>query len=97
MSKEKFTPGDWFVDANYNPGEILIRTAIPDDNGSKSEYLDLCSFACDETDNARANANLIAAAPDMYTALQKIAAYTGFEYYPLNKYAAEALLKAEGK
>jgi hypothetical protein len=52
------TPGPWIVDGD-NEDEYIIR-AWPNDEG-----IDICSFECDESNNVKANARLIAAAPLM--------------------------------
>jgi hypothetical protein len=52
------TPGPWVVDGD-NEDEYIIR-AWPNDEG-----IDICSFECDESNNVKANARLIAAAPEL--------------------------------
>ena len=71
MSKTKFTPGPWFVDADFyvyggdgrkNQGEYFDGVEFP-------LVCDVESDSRDRTEN-KANAALIAAAPEMYYALK---------------------------
>ena len=70
---EKFTPGPWFVDADFyvyggdgrkNQGEYFDGVEFP-------LVCDAESDSRDRTEN-KANAALIAAAPEMYEALKKL-------------------------
>ena len=70
---EKFTPGLWFVDADFyvyggdgrkNQGEYFDEVEFP-------LVCDVESDSRDRTEN-KANAALIAAAPEMYEALKKL-------------------------
>ena len=61
MSKPQFTPGPWIVFPDHNVmGQKYFSVSYGDDDGQ------ICDFICHEAD-----ANLIAAAPDMYALLQK--------------------------
>lgn len=71
MSKTKFTPGPWFVDADFyvyggdgrkNQGEYFDGVEFP-------LVCDVESDSRDRTEN-KANAALIAAAPEMYGILE---------------------------
>ena len=75
MNESKFTPGPWFSNRQRvywkKPDKDLPRGTLP--NG----LICTCKSAEDwpECDaEARENANLIAAAPDMYSALEEILA-----------------------
>ena len=67
----KFTPGPWSIahDGNYPRIRKHFRT---------DHHMDVCGpvhgymYADDETANQAANAHLIAAAPDMYEALESL-------------------------
>lgn len=72
MSETKFTPGPWFVDADFY--------VYGGDGGKiKGEYFDGVEFplVCDAESDSRdrtenkANAALIAAAPELYRELEK--------------------------
>ena len=84
---EKFTPGPW-VNGRYDMGYIF------DANG---EYICVCGI--DDSDGANANAALIAAAPDMYQALEWAYRVHGDHGGPLGLGAAmaAALKKAKGE
>jgi hypothetical protein len=58
MNKEQFTPGPWVI------GKINSHTIFTELDGGES----ICEV--EHLDNYKANANLIAAAPDMYEALK---------------------------
>lgn len=66
---DKHTPGPWVVDINHATGNPeFIRTFISSSDGG--DMYDIANVWCDETGNAKANARLIAAAPDLLAALQ---------------------------
>lgn len=83
MSKEKFTPGEWtahlgimeptFVhigkDDDYVDGETTVICELH--HGIKKRHPDSVGFDFD-TSEMRANAALIAAAPEMYRLLYKL-------------------------
>ncbi len=106
MSKTKFTPGPWFVDADFyvyggdgrkNQGEYFDGVEFP-------LVCDVESDSRDRTEN-KANAALIAAAPEMYEFIRWIRSVQGQcaiikwrKFLPeiLDK-ADEILHKAEGE
>lgn len=106
MSKTKFTPGPWFVDADFyvyggdgrkNQGEYFDGVEFP-------LVCDVESDSRDRTEN-KANAALIAAAPEMYEFIRWIRSVQGQcaimkwrKFLPeiLDK-ADEILRKAEGE
>ena len=106
MSEEKFTPGPWFVDADFyvyggdgrkNQGEYFDGVEFP-------LVCDVESDSRDRTEN-KANAALIAAAPEMYEFIRWIRSVQGQcaimkwrKFLPeiLDK-ADEILHKAEGE
>ena len=60
MSNKKFTPGPWIVFPEHNVmGQKYFSVSYGDDDGQ------ICDFICHEAD-----ANLIAAAPEMYESLK---------------------------
>lgn len=78
MSKTKFTPGPWFVDADFyvyggdgrkNQGEYFDGVEFP-------LVCDVESDSRDRTEN-KANAALIAAAPEMYEFIRWIRSVQG--------------------
>lgn len=106
MSETKFTPGPWFVDADFyvyggdgrkNQGEYFDGVEFP-------LVCDVESDSRDRTEN-KANAALIAAAPEMYEFIRWIRSVQGQcaiikwrKFLPeiLDK-ADEILHKAEGE
>ena len=100
MSERKWTPGKWSVyeveRETYWPGIDAGRTSIvvwgdqQENNGVQGDTLE----------EAKANAHLIAAAPDLYEALQAMLDYCnaecGSKIYPGHQ-AYEALAKARGE
>ena len=93
MSDTKFTPGPWRYDrTNGSPttGEHMIAGAKP---GYLAEVRD-----CGSGD-VRANAHLIAAAPDLYAALDGLLGLldAGSLYEPQAYAARTALAKARGE
>lgn len=96
MSDTKFTPGPWFVSsANKEDYEIGIQSAI----GYQWHVCDVCD---DMPDDHVANAHLIAAAPELYDALEgllqnyKYNKRKGLGISPIMK-AQKALAKARGE
>jgi hypothetical protein len=89
----KHTPGPWSV----------MRTPSGYDHirGPKGQRISHeCSDLDDLGDEAKANATLIAAAPDLLAALKKIAngeGYYGAQAREYKEIAAIAIAKAEGK
>lgn len=66
MTETKFTKGPWFIDSKLIVGPRIDSDG--QDNGFISEVCD----ASLSIGNKKANANLIAAAPDLYEALQRL-------------------------
>lgn len=98
MSERKWTPGKWSVyqveRETYWPGIDAGRTSIvvwgdqQENNGVQGDTLE----------EAKANAQLIAAAPDMYEALEAIVTryHKGEDIYGWIDTAGQALAKARG-
>lgn len=68
MSDSKFTKGEWYIEKNYIT-TLEVSSALAD----------ICSVECDyrefqivPTDEQRANAHLIASAPDMYKMIERV-------------------------
>jgi hypothetical protein len=92
----EFTKGPWRLSRYHHPySEIVIGDG--NDSRAKAEGRLICSNESNRrpTSEYRANAHLIAAAPDMYEALKEITkhAYKGI----VMDVAYKALSKAEGK
>ena len=92
---EKFTPGPWNTEYSYRKDWYEIY-------GDEGMIMIAAAFNCQHKLD-RANAALIAAAPDMYEALESSAAYfemlesaTGVEHGQLHTIRA-ALKKAQGE
>lgn len=63
----KHTPGPWFINGPFDhDNDLFIRTSIDGEN------FDIANLSCDETEDTKANASLIAAAPDLLAALEFI-------------------------
>ena len=87
MSKPKFTPGPWQVHHENKVCRVI-----------RDEQLEIIGW-CDV--NNEANANLMAAAPDMYEALKNVC-HNGCrestaDEFCLHCYVAKALRKARGE
>lgn len=86
------TPGPWTVVGASNDLRIVYS-----DGELRSHVADLHSMSlCDEHGSLRANAALIAAAPDMFDALRAIVDAFGDRDSLLIDQAKAALAKAEG-
>ncbi|NTU49526.1 MAG: hypothetical protein HGA87_01285 [Desulfobulbaceae bacterium] len=79
MSEAKFTPGPWFPDDKSNFGNLVAansgRKSHEYDSGTRTvAMVQSCGFFEThdaEQENINANISLIAAAPDMYAALER--------------------------
>lgn len=97
MSATKFTPGPWVV----NP--ITAQVDVMRDDGPLPICLMLWPTKVRSEAETEANANLIAAAPEMYESLRSIVENWDFEhgdtpvYDPDIVMAREALKKARGE
>lgn len=73
MGNTKFTPGPWVYAPDYdeNDGDIIINRdyEFPVAICFKSDLRDEIQY---DPEEVRANANLIAAAPDLYAALEEV-------------------------
>jgi hypothetical protein len=71
--KTEFTKGPWSIDYDTRPAEVCTIYGVsnaPDNQGFLYVRGQLGDWSADENTN-RANANLIAAAPDLYAELVK--------------------------
>ena len=99
MGEAKFTPGPWSVDAGFEtsrPGDFDEYWQVHDGKDAIA-----CSAYC-YAGNRKANAHLIAAAPELYEVLDDIAtaAHNGFNIHQNSVLIAEAraaLAKARGE
>lgn len=93
MTHTKHTPAPWSVEGRIT-GKGFDRSAIV----AKTLIAEVYSEAFKDIENEKANAHLIAAAPDMYEALKALS-----DYYelPVSQSCLDAinnaLAKAEGK
>ena len=74
MSKEKFTPGPWTTDPDFP-----LNIYCADVTGSIVATCDGFEYAPRRAYEKAANANLIAAAPDLYETLSLIQGSTRFD------------------
>lgn len=95
MSESKHTPGPWMVmDGTYGFGTELGVCEV------KTEYFvaGIVADIPELEDRARANANLIAAAPEMLEALHKIEQQLDYgQIDAARRLATDAIAKAEGR
>ena len=103
MNNAKHTPGPWVVKSTDE--DINTKTIIDSDEFWIAKVLNF-NRASDDIRESQANANLIAAAPAMYEALQALLALIGDEDLPDNgelsgasicDFARSALAQAEGR
>lgn len=77
-SETKFTPGPWLVPDQTWRRELTVelsgddRIKCPGSGGAMSYTKTVCTLNWSGTDEWMANAHLIAAAPDMYEALERL-------------------------
>ena len=90
MSETKFTPGPWFV-KRQNPSPTTGEWMIA---GSKPGYL--AEIRDCGSGDVQANAHLIAAAPDLYAALEEVIRISDRKHDAWDK-AKAALVKARGE
>ena len=99
MSNEKFTQGEWLVEANDYYLEVRNSQGMITDTCSSGHVFD--GGDCLNGKAAVANAHLISAAPDMYRALLGLFELLSFDdkYMHLDevKAAEAALAKADGE
>ena len=105
---ETFTPGPWYLQSHGSdaspppgfslPGVAVFATAL-DGHDIKTRYSDdnfICGMWSVISDEDRANAALIAAAPDLYEALTKAAeTFRVYERLHLAKDTPEGIEKAK--
>lgn len=98
MSAPKFTPGRWSVssDDKLNP-ERAYGITVPWIDGEERGTVVIAEVThADSDERAKADAHLLAAAPDLYAALQKIDANAAESVEWIRRVARAALRKAEG-
>lgn len=98
------TQGPWIKRKSHkNPGDWTIRPADPDAPGYTNGYAPIAWVRGDERaqtkEQNKANATLIAAAPDLLAALQLAGSSAGFQYMTHETRAAieSAIAKATGE
>lgn len=79
MAKTKFTPGPWWTDGEYSADEcgVSVIAARADcgplpGNPTRGMVAFVSELLPENADRARANAHLIAAAPELYEALERL-------------------------
>ena len=97
MKMTKFTKGPWYLKARYLGKAYTVYAKDP-----MTEYGEQCLALISrnriqENDEKLANANLIAAAPDMYEILEDVLNDTHVLPSYLNKQIEKALKKARGE
>jgi hypothetical protein len=100
--EKKWTPGPWFIDEDSEP---VLRVMAHDPGLEPWHICDVAPLATssqDKTTNWYANAHLIAAAPELYDALEKAIEYhkkrnLGWHSDELVAYMEAALAKARGE
>lgn len=94
MPTKSFTPGPWDASKFIN-GDFRINY------GDQGRWLGLVYFDGDVSDRSRskANAHLIAAAPELYESLEDVLGLVTpeFEQCPMVAFAKAALAKARGE
>ncbi len=102
MTERKWTPGPWWTDGKYNGREmgchiIAARTDSGPLPGNPTRGMVAWASAVLNTEarNCEANAILIAAAPDLYEALEELMTVHG-DAGPVSARARAALAKARG-
>jgi hypothetical protein len=93
MSEAKFTKGPWEVDQQVNKISWIL-SAEDDFNKAVAKVTQYGSI---DTSTMNANAYLIAAAPDMYAFISKMALALSSDYPALRDSALEILAKARGE
>ena len=94
MSEAKFTSSEWVVDV-YPAG---AQVDVVSECGRKTLHCNKRYFSENLTDEDLANAHLIAAAPEMYEMLEKIAKSTVHDKnYATAKPIFDLLAKARGE
>jgi hypothetical protein len=106
MSEPKWTPGPWRKKTNGNIGNSIEaqsgRQAHADDDGMRivATYQECTAsdqYAAQE-ENRAANGNLIAAAPELYEALEECASHAGGDIGDIDWAMVRAtLVKARGE
>lgn len=106
MSEAKFTPGPWHVPTGPFVGGLSVEVRAddyfikcPGSGGAMSLTQTVCKLDWSETEEWEANAHLIAAAPELYEALEAAANSSGFQYmfYETREKINSALAKARGE
>ena len=93
----KFTPGPWAVRPGFPPrgkGPLGWEVGAQDFPCVCTNYL---YYAADDEEASQANARLIAAAPDMYAALQLFIIGANVSYVTALEIARAAIAKADGE
>lgn len=88
MSKPKFTPGPWWIDDDNRPGMSWNRNIVHGTGENRICFMAHSDNKAPERDAA--NAHLIAAAPELYEALERLLSLLGNYVGWRNTAAAEA-------
>jgi len=96
MSESKFTPGPWKKFSRWNDRYLAVIDSIPDRNGKVVANC-ICHVALTNED-AKANANLIVAAPELLAACEAFVAADNQDGGSLAYVMAiEAIKRAKGE
>lgn len=102
MSETKFTPGPWVIDPETRPSEVCTIHGMPRDERTNYQgwaYVrGELGYWDSSPDEEMANAHLIAAAPELYEALEAmLEECEDDEFAPHVMDAKAALAKARGE
>ena len=97
MSDTKFTRGPWVVDAlaDGRPMRITAPYESPHRKGGIVQITRWNAITLPSSEEGKANAHLISAAPDMFAALEFM--YENGDGYDAREMARNALAKARGQ
>ena len=91
MSNTKFTPGPWQIAGMIRSGDAIEIKTVNDD-----PYCIGMAYDVNRNPENKANAHLIAAAPELYKELERLVFVFGNKFPDEVEAAKAALLKAQG-
>ena len=97
MSETKFTKGPWVVSEHEDEVSVFMGEAVDSPHEYNCSDVWVCdSYWSENDETAIANANLIAAAPEMYQMLKKLVEPYGMEDFS-HEEVENLLAKARGE